>query len=70
MWKTRLYWFRKDEGDFGERETKMEAEARTFAETRSKQVQGGCYVLKHNSPVAWYENGVDTMAPVAEPAVQ
>ncbi len=62
MWKTRVYWWRKDDGDFAESERKSEMEAREYARSRSLQVQGGCYVLFKGSPVSWYQNGIDEMS--------
>ncbi len=63
MWKTKTFWFQKDNGDSAETDRASEATARGYAEQRSKEVSGGTYVLRSGHPVAWYEGGIDTMAP-------
>lgn len=65
MFKTRIFWYEKDNGDFAEREHATEAAARLHAAERSKAVGGGLYVLRGETPLAWYENGIDTMAKTA-----
>lgn len=68
MFKTRLFWFRKDEGDFADREFKggktaeNEAAARAYAAKRSNDVSGGLYVLKGDALIAWYHAGEEVTA--------
>ena len=62
MFKTRLFWFRKDEGDHADRDHKTEASARKFAAERSNAVAGGCYVMRGDSVLAWYHVGEEVTA--------
>jgi len=62
MFKTRLFWFRKDEGDHVDREHKTEKAARDFAAERSNAVTGGCYVMRGDSVLAWYCDGEEATA--------